>query len=48
MGSVEVELFFECFDAIELALTAQEVGELDSRLLAVQVVLKVEQMGLEE
>ena len=43
-----LELRLERVDAVELALAAQEVGEADVGLLAVEVAVEVEQVGLEQ
>ena len=48
MLDVVVELRLERVDAVELALAAQEVAEADLGLLAVEVAVEVEQVGLEQ
>ena len=48
MGNVELELGDDRLDAVELALAAQEVGEANLDLLAVEVVVEVEQVRLEQ
>src|SRR5687767_1551270 len=45
---IELELGRDRVDALELALTAQEVGELHLRLLAVEVAVEVEEVSLEQ
>ena len=45
--NVELQLRLNCFEAIKLALAAQEVFKSDPHMFAVQVIIKVEQVGLE-
>jgi uncharacterized protein (UPF0216 family) len=46
--NVEVELFFQRFNAVELSLASQEVSETDSRSLAVQISIEIEKVSFEE
>ena len=48
MGDVEFELGDDRLDPVELALAAQEVGEANLDVLAVQVAVEVEEVGLEQ
>ena len=45
---VDGELGDESVDAVELAFAAEELGESDLRHLTVEVIVEVEQVGLEE
>jgi hypothetical protein len=46
--NVEFELTLDRFDAVKLALASQELMEANLRPLAIEIALKVEQVGLEQ
>ena len=48
MGDIEVELFFQRLDPVELSLASQEMSETDSCSFAVQVAFKVEKVSFKE
>ena len=48
MGGIEVKLIFQRFDAIELTLASQKMGETHSCSLAVQIGFEVKKVRFEE
>ena len=44
---IDLELFGQLLESVELALTSQEIDEGDGDFLAVQITLKIDEMRLE-
>ena len=47
-GNVELQLRLNCFEAIKLTFTTQEVFKRHTHFLAIQVTIKIEQVSLKQ